>query len=89
MPSQSVGLLNRRDQALLRAVADHRCEVVQGSQPVLFVDGRVCCDADSGRRLLEAGLLAHPGLGTGRWPARLTEAGEAELARIGRVAAGD
>ncbi|HEX4249361.1 MAG TPA: hypothetical protein VH008_15975 [Pseudonocardia sp.] len=51
------------------------------SQPVLFVDGRLCCDVDAGRRLISAGLVEQPGLGTGRWPARLTEAGEAELAR--------
>jgi hypothetical protein len=81
MPSESVGLLNRRDQALLNAVADHRCEILPSSQPVLFVDGRVCCDADAARRLIEAGLLAQPGLGTGRWPARLTALGETEVAR--------
>lgn len=74
-------LLNRRDVALLHAVADKRCEIVRGSQPVMFVDGRVFSDADAGRRLVRAGLVARPGLGTGRWPARLTEAGEVELAR--------
>jgi hypothetical protein len=83
MGAQTTGLLSRRDIALLHAVADHRCEIVHGSQPVLFVDGRLCCDADAGRRLISAGLLAQPGLGTGRWPARLTEAGETELARTG------
>jgi hypothetical protein len=83
MGTQTTGLLSRRDVALLHAVADQRCEIVHGSQPVLFVDGRLCCDADAGRRLISAGLLAQPGLGTGRWPARLTGAGEAELARTG------
>ena len=73
--------LSRREVALLHAVADHRCEIVRGTQPVLFVDGRVFCDADAARRLVREGLVAQPGLGTGRWPARLTEAGERELAR--------
>lgn len=78
-------LLNRRELALLHAVADHRCELVRGPEPVMFVDGRLFCDADAGRRLVSAGLVAQPGLGTGRWPARLTEAGEAELARAGTL----
>ena len=81
MSGESTDLLNRRDQALLHAVADHRCEIVPSSQPVLFVDGRLCSDVDAGRRLITAGLVEQPGLGTGRWPARLTEAGEVELAR--------
>lgn len=75
--------LSRRDRALLHAVAEHRCEIQHGSESVLFVDGRVCCDAAAGRRLIRAGLLEQPGLGAGRWPARLTKAGEAELARTG------
>jgi len=74
-------LSNRRDRALLHAVADQRCEILQGWQPVLFIDGRLCSDADAGRRLISAGFLAQPGLGTGRWPARLTKAGEVELAK--------
>jgi len=82
---ESTDVLNRRDQALLHAVADHRCEILHGTESVLFVDGRVCCDTDAGRRLIRAGLLAQPGLGSGRWPARLTEAGEAELARTARA----
>jgi len=79
MGAQTTGLLSRRDVALLHAVADRRCEIVHGSQPVLFVDGWLCCDADAGRRLISVGLLAEPGPGTGRWPARLTEAGEVEV----------
>jgi hypothetical protein len=81
MGTQTTGLLSRRDIALLHAVADQPCEIVHGSQPVLFVDGRLCCDADAGRRLVSAGLLAQPGPAAGRWPARLTEAGAAEVAR--------
>jgi hypothetical protein len=85
MSRSSTQVLSRRDLALLHAVADHRCEIQHGSESVLFVDGRACCDAEAGRRLIRAGLLAQPGLGRGRWPARLTEAGMAELARDGRV----
>ncbi|HEY1973082.1 MAG TPA: hypothetical protein VGH89_34380 [Pseudonocardia sp.] len=72
--------LSWRDTSLLRAIAEDRCEIVCDPQPLLFVDGRVFCDTDAGRRLIEAGLLAKPGIGTGRWPARLTEAGTANLA---------
>jgi hypothetical protein len=71
----------QRDIALLHAVADHRCEILHGSQLVLYVDGRVCCDGDAGRRLIRGGWLARPGLGSGRWPARLTKTGEVELAQ--------
>jgi hypothetical protein len=68
-----------RDAALLRAVADGRCELEPGSWPVLYVDGRACCDAAAGHRLIEAGLLQHPGLGHGRRPARLTEYGHTQV----------
>jgi hypothetical protein len=71
--------LSRRDLAVLRAVAQDRCEIVSGSQPVLFIDGRLCCDADSGRRLVHAGLVLSPG--GGRGPAKLTPAGRQELDR--------
>ena len=71
--------LSRRDVAVLRAVAEDRCEIVSGSQPVLFIDGRLCCDADSGRRLVRAGLVASPPDGRGR--ATLTPAGRTELDR--------
>jgi hypothetical protein len=45
----------------------------------LFIDGRLCCDADSGRRLVHAGLVLSPG--GGRGPAKLTPAGRQELDR--------
>jgi len=70
--------LSRRDLAVLRAVAEDRCEIESGSQPVLFIDGRLCCDADSGRRLVRAGLVVGP---RGRGPAKLTPAGRMELNR--------
>jgi hypothetical protein len=78
--SETAGVLTRRDVALLAAVAQERCEIVHGSLPVLFVDGRLSCDASAARRLIGAGLLKRPGLGSGRWPARLTDAGQAALA---------
>jgi hypothetical protein len=86
--SDTAGVLSRRDVALLTAVAQDRCEIVHGSLPVLFVDGRLSCDASAARRLIAAGLLQRPGLGTGRWPARLTEAGQAELAGRAQPAGG-
>jgi hypothetical protein len=49
---------------------------------VLLVDGRVFCDTAAARRLLDAGLLERPGIGAGRWPARLTAAGEGELGQL-------
>jgi hypothetical protein len=81
VPRSSTEVLSRRDLALLHAVADRRCEIQHGRESVLFVDGRVCCDAEVGRRLIDSGLLAQTGLGMGRWPARLSEAGKAKLAR--------
>ncbi len=70
-----------RDVALLRAVAAGRCELLSGSLPVLWVDGRVFCDTGAALRLLQAGLLAVPTPGAGRAPARLTPAGRAEFDR--------
>jgi hypothetical protein len=68
-----------RDAALLKAVAAGRCELSPGSWPVLYVDGRACCDAAAGHRLVEAGLLDDPGLLGGRRAARLTPAGDAQV----------
>jgi hypothetical protein len=80
MARETTELLSRRDLALLQAVADKRCEIVHGSKLALFMDGRVFPDRDAARRLIQAGLVAQPGLGTGRWPARLTGVGERRLA---------
>jgi hypothetical protein len=74
--------LSCRDTSLLRAIAENRCEIVCDPQPVLFVDGRVFCDTDAGRRLIQAGLLTKPGPAPGRWPAHLTESGTASLASM-------
>ena len=70
-------MLSGRDAALLRAVANGRCELEQGPMPVLYVDGRIFCDTAAAHRLVLAGLVAAPE--PSRVPARLTDAGRAEL----------
>jgi hypothetical protein len=77
-------MLSGRDAALLRAVADGRCELESGSMPLLYVDGQVFCDTSAGQRLLRAGLVAAPGPAEARARecARLTEAGRAELGAL-------
>lgn len=63
--------LTHRDRAVLRAVADGRCEISGSS---LLVDGLCCADQFAGLRLRTAGLIsARPG------PAALTTAGYAML----------
>ncbi|WP_329789891.1 hypothetical protein V1227_37725 [Lentzea sp. DG1S-22] len=64
--------LTHRDRAVLRAVAEGRCEI-NGSS--LLVDGLCCADQFAGLRLTTAGLIsARPG------PAALTTAGYEVLA---------
>ena len=59
--------LTHRDRAVLRAVADGRCEI---SGSALLVDGLCCADQFAGLRLRTAGLIStRPG------PAALTTAG--------------
>ena len=70
--------LSRRDLAVLRAVADGRCEVTDVSGGSLTVDGLCCCDQFIGRRLESAGLIATGDRQPG--PARLTAAGRSLLA---------
>ncbi|WP_028937852.1 hypothetical protein [Pseudonocardia spinosispora] len=81
MARETNELLSRRDMALLNAVADRRCEIVYGAKPLLFMDGRAFPDREAARRLIRAGLVAQPGIGTGRWPARLTDTGRIQLSR--------
>ena len=50
--------LSVRDRAILRAVARGRAELVWGSEPDLFLDGRYCCDQSAVHRLVRAGLIA-------------------------------
>ncbi|MEV6715692.1 hypothetical protein AB0M48_27035 [Lentzea sp. NPDC051208] len=64
--------LTHRDRAVLRAVADGRCEIAGSA---LLVDGLCCADQFAGLRLTTAGLIsARPG------PAALTSAGYDVLA---------
>ncbi|MGI8816992.1 MAG: hypothetical protein ACR2G2_17380 [Pseudonocardia sp.] len=53
-----IEVLNGRDAALLRAVANGRCELEPGPLPLLYVDGWVCCDTGAAHRLVRAGLVA-------------------------------
>ncbi|HEX7306531.1 hypothetical protein [Lentzea sp.] len=63
--------LTQRDRAVLRAVADGRCEIAGSS---LLVDGLCCADQFAGLRLRTEGLIStRPG------PAALTSAGLALL----------
>lgn len=63
--------LTHRDRAVLRAVADGRCEITGSS---LLVDGLCFADQFVGTRLTSAGLITAR---TG--PAALTRAGHAVL----------
>jgi hypothetical protein len=67
-----------RDRAVLRAVADGRCELRTYCEPVLVVDGLSCADSAAAGRLIDAGLLTRPS-GRGVERARLTSAGRAVL----------
>jgi hypothetical protein len=67
-----------RDRAVLRAVADGRCQLRTSCEPVLVVDGLSCADSAAAHRLITAGLLARP-TGPGVERARLTSAGRAVL----------
>ncbi|MHA6624091.1 hypothetical protein ACU61A_01655 [Pseudonocardia sichuanensis] len=80
MPGAETSTLTRRDQAVLRAVAEGRCELGAGWAPLLLVDGLVCTDSAAGRRLVAAGLVHAPDPARPLAPARLTAAGRAALA---------
>ena len=64
--------LTHRDRAVLRAVADGRCELTGSS---LLVDGLCCADQFAGLRLTSAGLISATS-----GPAALTSAGYEILA---------
>lgn len=74
--------LSHRDRAILRAVGVGSAELVVGSEPDLFLDGRCCSDQPAAHRLAHAGLIvAAAAAATGqRVPARLTAAGRAVTA---------
>ena len=70
--------LNKRDRAVLRAVAAGRCQVSGGCGTTLVIDGLCCADQFAGARLTGAGLIAASGSTGG--PARLTPIAVALLA---------
>lgn len=73
--------LSVRDRAILRAVTQGRAELVWGSEPDLYLDGRFCCDQSAAHRLVRAGLIAPAAeVAVGeRVPAVVTTAGRLEL----------
>lgn len=73
--------LTYRHLALLRAVADGRCELSRSCEPNLYIDGRACCDQQATHLLVHEGLVELAGscrIGE-RVPARITPAGVALL----------
>ncbi|MDT7606267.1 MAG: hypothetical protein QOG96_770 [Pseudonocardiales bacterium] len=69
--------LSYRDRAVLRAVAEGRCQVAGGCGTSLVIDGLCCSDQFVGPRLAGAGLIAVGGSAPA--PARLTPSGMALL----------
>jgi hypothetical protein len=51
--------LSNRDRAVLRAIAEGRCQLAGGRGTSLVIDGRYCCDQFVGTRLANAGLVAY------------------------------
>lgn len=49
--------LNRRELAMLRAVAQGRAEITSSCEPDLFVDGIACCDQAAAHHLAHGGYL--------------------------------
>lgn len=54
---QTVIQLNRRELAMLRAVAAGRAEITASCEPDLYVDGLPCCDQLTAHRLARTGYL--------------------------------
>ncbi len=73
--------LSGRDRAILRAVAAGGAELLLGTEPDLFFDGRCCCDQTAAHYLVHAGLIAAATLGAvgRRVAAVLTPAGHDAL----------
>ncbi|WIX98172.1 hypothetical protein QRX60_29350 [Amycolatopsis mongoliensis] len=78
------GTLNRREHAILRAVAAGRAELLISCAPDLLIDGG-WCDHTAVTRLVSEGWIrpARPAVAGERVPARLTE-GAAEALGIPR-----
>jgi hypothetical protein len=53
--------LNNRDRAVLKAIAQGRCQVSGGCGTTLLIDGLCCADQFVGSRLAHAGLITVPG----------------------------
>lgn len=73
--------VNRREVALLRAVASGRGELVCSCEPDLLIDGLCCCDQYTAHRLAHDGFIrpAIAGAVGQRVPAELTPAGATAL----------
>ena len=80
MPDVTTFVVSGRDRAVLRAIAQGRCELGVGYAPVLRVDGLVCADSTVGHRLVAAGLIFPADPARPLDVATLTEAGRAMLA---------
>jgi hypothetical protein len=76
MKTSPAAPLSHRDRAVLRAVADGRCEIACTAGCALVVDGRFLTDQFAGSRLTAAGLIDGD---TCEGPARLTASGAALL----------
>jgi hypothetical protein len=75
MAGAASSTLSGRDRAVLRAIAEGRCQLGAGCQPVLMVDGLVFADSAAGQRLVAAGLVHPPDSARPLGPAVLTPAG--------------
>ena len=53
-----IEILNRRENAILRAVEAGHAELLGGVHPDLLIEGRFCSDQGTVHRLAEAGLIA-------------------------------
>lgn len=76
--------LNRRELAMLRAIAAGRAELTRSCEPDLRVDGLPCCDQTTAHALVREGLVrpvSAPGGAVGQWT-------RAELTPDGRLALG-
>jgi hypothetical protein len=52
--------LSNRDRAVLRAIAEGRCQLSGAYGTSLVIDGRYCADQFVGARLANAGLITYP-----------------------------
>jgi hypothetical protein len=79
---QTMSTLSGRDRAILRAVAAGTAELLFGSEPDLFLEGRCCCDQIAVHKLVHAGLIiaVMPALVGQRVAAALSPAGMSSIA---------